>query len=353
MQVTSVPDGKTPNGELCPDLHAAIAKNKVSFDQVCEAYFGKFDNEDPAKMAEYGRLYPDLERIFGDVTGGPPTTYFTQPRAGLRAGAAKTGDNHFYLLYDLGLAPSDTVFLLSRLGHLETASHAVLSGQYLIEFTEHAYDAATNILAIMESQAKAAAARPREQKELDKEQKDLENRVKVADSALDDIAAFSDSASQTIARLDYSKGMLIGLGLLTFFTLFLNWVVSELGWLPDSTAHFVFYTMLTGGVGAVVSVISRASSLKLDYEVGHLQLTLLGMFRPLVGGVFGFIICALIRSKVVNFAAPPDAAESLFYYAGAAFIAGFSERLAPGILESAGRKLTLPATRSPRAHKGT
>lgn len=346
MQVTPAPGAKIPYDGPCPDLDAAIANHTVSFDQVCEAYFGQDDNSDLAKKAEYKRLYPDLERTFGDITGGPPTTYFTQYKAGLRAGAAKTGDNHFRLVYDLGLAPSDTVFLLSRLDHLETASHTVLSGQYLAQFAEHAYNAATNILAIMESQAKAAAAGPHDdRKELDKEQKDLENRVKVANSALDDIAAFSESASQTIARLDYSKGMLIGLGVLTFFTLFLNWVVSELGWLPASTAHFIFYTMLTGGVGAVVSVISRASSLKLDYEVGHLQLTLLGMFRPLVGGVFGFIICALIRSKVVNFATPPDPTESLFYYAGAAFIAGFSERLAPGILESTGRRLTLPATK--------
>lgn len=351
MQVTPVPGGKAPDGELCPDLHAAIANHKVSFDQVCEAYFGKFDNTDQAKMAEYARLYPDLERTFGDVTGGSPTTYFTEPGTRLRAGAAKTGDKRFYLIYDLGLAPSDTVFLLSRLDHLEAASHAVLSGPYQAQFTEHAYNAATNILSLMESQVIAAAADPqREPKELDQERKDLDNRVKVADSAVDDIAAFSESASQTIARLDYSKGMLIGLGLLTFFTLILNWAVAALGWLPESTAHFIFYTTLTGGVGAVVSVISRASSLKLDYEVGHLQLTLLGMFRPLVGGIFGFIICALIRSKVVNFATPPDPSESLFYYAGAAFISGFSERLAPGILESAGRKLTSPAPRSPRAH---
>jgi hypothetical protein len=352
VQVTPAPDGKTPDSELCPDLHAAIANHKVSFDQVCEAYFGQFDNKDQARMAEYGRLYPDLERTFGDVTGGPPTTYFTEPTARLRAGAAATGDNHFFLIYDLGLAPSDTVFLLSRLEHIETVSHAVLFGQYRAQFTEHAYNAATNILSLMESQALAAAAGPHsEPKDQDKERKDLDNRIKVAASELDDIAAFNESASQNIARLDYSKGMLIGLGLLTFFTLILNWAVAALGWLPDSTTHFIFYTMLTGGVGAVVSVISRASSLKLDYQVGHLQLTLLGMFRPLVGGIFGFIICALIRSKVVNFASPPDPSESLFYYAGAAFVSGFSERLAPGILESTGRRLTVPATRSLRQHK--
>jgi hypothetical protein len=352
MQVIPAPDGKTPDVELCPDLHAAIANRKVSFDQVCEAYFGQFGHKDLAKTAEYRLLYPGLERTFGDITGGPPTTYFTEPTAGLRAGAASTGDSHFYLIYDLGLAPSDTVFLLSRLEHLETTSHAVLFGPYRTEFTEHAYNAATNILSLMESQAIAAAAGPQsEPKALDKEQKDLDSRIQVADSELDDLAAFSEAASQTIARLDYSKGMLIGLGLLTFFTLILNWAVVALEWLPDSAAHFIFYTMLTGGVGAVVSVISRASSLKLDYQVGHVQLTLLGMFRPLVGGVFGFIICALIRSKVVNFAMPPDPTESLFYYAGAAFISGFSERLAPGILESTGRRLTLPATKSPRAHK--
>ena len=329
--------GQTSYTGPCPDLDAAVRARKLRFDQVCEAYFGQHDASDQALRDEYKRLYPLLQSTFSETTKGASLVYFTQPITGLRSGAAQTGDNNFHLIYDTGLCPSNTVFLLSRLDQLKTGSHVMLSGRSRAEFTELAYAAATNIFALMEYQAKTRAG----EGQVDKE--DLDNRVRVCKSSLRDLASILESASQTQARLDYSLGMLIGMALLATIVLFLNWLVPTVGWLPDTTAHFLFYTMLAGGIGAVISVISRASSLRLDYHVGHFQLGLFGIFRPVVGGVFGFVVCALIRSKVINFAAPPDPSESLFYYAGAAFLAGFSERLAPGILESAGRRLTVPA----------
>src|SRR5260370_23952218 len=89
--------------------------------------------------------------------------------------------------------------------------------------------------------------------------------------------------------------------------------------------------IITGGVGVVVSVIARSASLNLPYEVGKSQLRYFGLYRPIVGGIFGFILCALIRSKVVNLVAIPDQTQAIYYYVTVAFLGGFSERLVPRI----------------------
>lgn len=302
---------QAPYSGPCPDLDAALKARKLSFDQVCEAYFGQSDASDQQVRDEYKRLYPELQRTFGETRTGAPFVYFTQPKLGLRGGTAQTGDNQFHLIFDAGLCPSDTLFLLGRLQRLETASHTMLSGQSRAQISELAYAAATNIFSLMEYQASTTAGGG----QVDK--LDLENRVSVCTASLRDIEVISESSSQTQARLDYSLGMLMGLAVLAVIVLSLNWAVPTVGWLPDTDAHFLFYTVLAGSVGAVISVISRAASIRLDYSVGHFQLRLFGVFRPLVGGVIGFVICALVRSKVLNFVAPPDPSESLFYYAGA------------------------------------
>jgi hypothetical protein len=307
----------------------------VSFDQVSEAYFGQLDASQESIKAEYARLYPELQQTFGDSRRGAVDVFFTQPSTGLRGGAAKTKDGEFHLTYDAGLAPSNTLFLLGRLQTVHNASRTMLTGQSSRRFADLAYGAAGTILNIMEMQA---AARLRSTPIDDK---DLADRTRVAKAALRDVESFVETASQTRARILYSLGMLVGLSLVVFIGLLLNWLLPWLNWLPESDAHFLFYTLILGGIGAVISVISRASSLRLRYEVGPVELVLFGMFRPLVGGVSGFVVCALIRSKVLNFALPPDPAESIYYFAGAAFIAGFSERLAPGILETAGRRLSI------------
>jgi hypothetical protein len=336
---SATPAVAPPYSGPCPDLDAALRARKVSFDQVCEAYFGQTDASEELTRNEYQRLYPELQRMFGECCGGPPVVFFTKPSVGLRGGAAQTGDCRFHLSYDAGLSPATTVFLLSQLEAIETRSHTMLSsGDSMRQFSDLAYAAATTIFSIMELQAAASSAGQFIPDE------DMTKRVRVAKAELRDLAAYVETASQTRARAGYSLGMAYGLALVLAVSLVLNWFIPAVGWLRVNDAHFLFYTLILGGLGAVVSVISRAGSMTLRYEVGYNELVKFGVFRPLVGAVFGFVLCALIRSKVLNFASPPDASEALFYYVGAAFIAGFSERLAPGILESAARRINLSAS---------
>jgi hypothetical protein len=320
----------------CPDLVVAVAQQTVSFEQVCEAYFGRHDCDDvDPRKAEYVRLFPQLQVIYSGAHLGT-TTYFTELDSHLRNGVA-VSDDRFDLVYDAGLAPSNTLYLLGWLNRINIESRVLLKKETLAAYNQLAYSAATKVLSVMEYQKDAGANANRAE---------LSDRIKVAESTVRDAEDFATRTSQTIARSAYSKGLLAGMGLLCVMALILNGLLPSLDWISPSDAHFVFYSILTGGVGATVSFLARAGTIKFDYEVGRGQLAFFGVFRPLVGGIFGFILAALIRSRVVNFVTIPDAAQALYYYAAVAFLGGFSERLVPGILQSAERRFNLTGSKS-------
>jgi hypothetical protein len=327
---------------LLPDLQASLDKGDVSFDQLCEAYFGRHDGLGDRRLA-YEQLYPQIQAAY-DRKHGTTTTYFTEPGLNLRAGIAFSkgvGTDQLALVYDPGLAPSNTLYLLGWLDKMNIESRTLLTDNVLTQYNELAYAAGSNVLAVMEYQKKAGT---------DIGQEDLSNRIKVLESTLNDAEAFSTRNTQTIARSIYSEGMLKGLVALAAVALTLIWLLPAFGWLGSDDARFIFFTMLTGGVGAVVSVMARSASLNLPSEVGKSQLRYFGLYRPIVGGIFGFILCALIRSKVVNFVAIPDQAQAIYYYVTVAFLGGFSERLVPGILESAERRFSVSGSTRRTAH---
>ncbi len=323
----------------CPDLVIAIAQQKVSFEQVCEAYFGRHDSKDPdPRKAEYLRLFPLLQLMYSHLHPGT-TTYFTSVSSHLRNGVA-VSDDRFDLVYDAGLAPSNTLYLLGWLNRVNIESRVLLRKGVLASYNQLAYSAATKILSVMEYQRAAGT---------NVNQKELTERIMVGESTVRDAEDYAKRMSQTIARSAYSGGLLAGMGLVAVSTLILNALLPSLDWLPAADAHFVFYSILAGGAGATVSVLARASSMKFDYEVGRRQLAFFGLVRPFVGGVFGFILGALIRSKVVNLVTIPDSAQALYYYAALTFLGGFSERLVPSILQSAERRVNSSSSKSSKS----
>ena len=102
-------------------------------------------------------------------------------------------------------------------------------------------------------------------------------------------------------------------------------------------------SLLAGLLGALISVMGRMSSGKLtvDYEAPLSTLRFLGGFRPIIGSVFGVIIYILLTIGLINLSSLPGGTGSgpnLHLYFALAFLAGFSERLAPDILDSAARR---------------
>jgi hypothetical protein len=115
--------------------------------------------------------------------------------------------------------------------------------------------------------------------------------------------------------------------------------------------------LLAGLIGATVSVMWRMSSgnLVVDYETPSSTLRFLGGFRPIVGSVFGVTIYILLAIGLINvssFAGGAGGGPNLNLYFALAFLAGFSERLAPDMLDEATRRMRVQDQADPAARPG-
>ena len=154
--------------------------------------------------------------------------------------------------------------------------------------------------------------------------------VKESHTQLAEIRSYYDRAGQKAVRIFYVGGMLAGLALLGIALLVL--------WGGGSSDH-VLAAVAMGGVGAVVSVLSRManrdSRFNLDHEVGQKEARRLGAFRPFIGATFGAVLYLALASDLVQLGALTPKERTLPFYAVVAFLAGFSERWAKVVLDLA------------------
>jgi hypothetical protein len=165
-------------------------------------------------------------------------------------------------------------------------------------------------------------------------EKKVSNALVVAHKEATQAEDLCTQAVRRSALMAYFVGMLFGVVVFT--------VVGSLFGLLLSSASISGFNVqrfetvfISGAVGAVVSVMSRMSSDEswLEYETGRSYLRLLGMFRPLIGAIFGVALYVGITSGVLQFIKPPsDPNAVFFFFAFVAFLAGFSERWARDIL---------------------
>ena len=151
-----------------------------------------------------------------------------------------------------------------------------------------------------------------------------------ANAELDAAEEVYSSCAAWGAQVAYSKGMLYGItslfvleGLLA--SLLMLQTVSRL---PALDRFFI--GLGAGGLGAIVSVMQRMSSenLRLNLLAEHKSLMLIGMFRPLIGGLFGAAFVVLVAAGLLNIPEPVTSQGPLYFLASLAFLAGFSERFA-------------------------
>jgi len=105
----------------------------------------------------------------------------------------------------------------------------------------------------------------------------------------------------------------------------------------NSTAGILLLCTGAGAVGALVSVLSRMSGgddrFSVDFEVGRPLLRRLGLYKPLVGSVFGVATYFLLVGGLV----PTETGGSIYFYGIIGFLAGFSERFTGVIFGNAER----------------
>jgi hypothetical protein len=158
---------------------------------------------------------------------------------------------------------------------------------------------------------------------------------------LAEVEAYYHRAASQAGRIVYASGMLVGL----LFIVVLGGVAARLlGTTDMSAAHrkLVLLCYAAGAIGALVSTMSRmgnpeAGKFNMDFELGRPLVRRLGIFRPVVGGVFGVALFFLLASGLLDL--KPGSGLEPYYYGIAAFLAGFSERFATGMLSGAEHRL--------------
>src|SRR3954454_10158660 len=109
----------------------------------------------------------------------------------------------------------------------------------------------------------------------------------------------------------------------------------------DPLGHPIGVSLIAGGIGGVLSVMTRMTNGKLQVraESGKWAIRALGGIRPIVGAAFGAAVYLLLAGGVIDFFQSPKDGDTTLFYAGIAFLAGFSERFAQDAIAGATTKL--------------
>jgi hypothetical protein len=155
---------------------------------------------------------------------------------------------------------------------------------------------------------------------------DRETRVE-----LKGIERYYQRAAVRSGQIVYVGGML--LGTLPLVLLVVLALVLKLADSHNTAVRIGLFCFAAGGVGALMSVMSRMTSnrVRVDWEFGKDTLRTLGALRPFVGGVFGLMTFFALKSGVVALDIA-NSNKSAYFYILFAFAAGFSERLAQDML---------------------
>lgn len=148
---------------------------------------------------------------------------------------------------------------------------------------------------------------------------------------------YFQQAANGEAQIVYVFGMTLGIGALGVLAALLEAFVGFGG----IDGRELFGALIAGGLGALVSVMSRISGgrFSLASDFGAKYPLFLGLLRPLIGSIFGLVIYFALASGLVEIFNLPkpgigQAADNdrLYFYAAMAFLAGFSERWARDML---------------------
>ena len=164
---------------------------------------------------------------------------------------------------------------------------------------------------------------------------------------LADIARDYRQAANADAQLIYFAGMAVGVALLVL--LYVGGGAGVLRVEEDVQDATIVGCLVSGAVGAVVSVVQRVNSgsFDLDSDIARGYTLFLGAGRPVIGSIFGVLTYFALTSGFVEvFRIPPDGLKQFYFLSVIAFGAGFSERWAQdtltGGLSGRGRKSAEP-----------
>ena len=136
-------------------------------------------------------------------------------------------------------------------------------------------------------------------------------------------------SARRVAQRKYVDWMLAGLGIvllpLSILGIFTGLYDLNVAWVATAAA---------GAVGAVISVLQRMGKgpLDLNPESDKRSFWQLGLARPVIGATLGVVSYVLVGGGLIAITPPRSATNQALYFAGIAFLAGFSERFAQDML---------------------
>jgi hypothetical protein len=101
--------------------------------------------------------------------------------------------------------------------------------------------------------------------------------------------------------------------------------------LPGEFRWQLLICVVCGAIGAVLSVMTRTANrerVRVSLDQGRLVIIFSGCFRLIIGAVFGAAMLVLVRAGLLPLAVPDSPEQVTLFFAGLAFLAGFSERRA-------------------------
>jgi hypothetical protein len=336
------------------ELTVALGGDAVTFHDVARAWFGAHDEKlAPQERSKYRGMFPDLLAKFTSTRGGIESDYFCEH---IKVAAVLTDiDQAAESLSGVGQrsrdgatrsqkrehASASAIYIEPLLGEPSCWESKALLSQALdlhdraLEFLrpEHRKVCVSRIFRIITwtlgTLDNRAARTPGADVRLEPEEATSLKR------GLDEAEAYYRKHADGRARLWYVAGMLIGM--IPLFALL--GLIALLG--DVALDEPIFVSLFAGGIGAIVSVMTRVTrgNLALEREISKLTAVLLGGVRPFIGAIFGGLLFVLIEGNVISIA-PGGTDPTFVTYAGLAFIAGFSERIAKSAIETAEDTIT-------------
>lgn len=306
---------------MIPEFETSLKEKAVSFGQVAEAYFNSKErfNKDAADRLVHQRYHQLLHEEFVGTHGSIRTVYYCKYVVGA---AVLTENDEIEIIASMGDPESTDVYLLlTETEVLAIGARRLLSGEERHYCIEKIYGIVTHILKQLDERKRPGV------------EEAASSILQVIREQLGEAVQYFREAAMRNAQLHYFFGMVGGFIILSIVEIIVallpgTSVALDSGYAP------LFGSFLAGGVGAVVSVMSRMTSgrMELHYEAGKHLLRLMGGFRPIVGSVLGAAIYILLAGGLLPISGPSDPTQGLYFYSGIGFVAGFSERWAQDML---------------------
>lgn len=319
-----------------PQFETAITRNSASCSQLFEVLH-RMNNGGEDERIIYRAYHPFILAAFEKVNGDIVCAYQSTKT---NAGVILT-ELAFFTHYDFRQSKSVNEFkaqeLLMKCDRLAIEARRFLSGPDLQTCSELIYSAAENLLQFIDNETAN-----------DDESGEIDNMLKLIDEQLDFAETYHREVLPIAYQRDYYIGMLRGLvwlfGVLVlilivigilFWTGVLSYVSQEKKVLEY---EILMASLIGGGLGAIVSMMSRLSAGNVDLKgmVGPTALQRVGTLRPFIGAIFGAVTYAAIDSGLIPFIEPNvESSKKMLLFAALGFVAGFSERWAPDMLSVA------------------